>query len=86
MDELTRLTMAHHATYLFVSVLVTVWVGHTLHRHGRIFLVDKWDGTIRVLTGGGSTSLSLPADRRSLSPAGRSQSRGGSFTPVGGGS
>ena len=42
--ELTRLVVTHYGIYLVVSLLVTVWVGHTLHRHGRIFLVDAFGG------------------------------------------
>jgi hypothetical protein len=42
--ELTRLIITHYAVYLVVSVLLTVWVGHTLHKHGRIFLVDAFGG------------------------------------------
>src|SRR3954466_1048333 len=30
--------------YLTVSVFLTVWVAHTLHRNGRIFLVDAFGG------------------------------------------
>src|SRR5579871_5768841 len=30
--------------YLAISVTVTVWVARTLHRRGRIFLVDAFQG------------------------------------------
>ena len=30
--------------YLSISVILTVWVAHTLHRNGRIFLVDSFSG------------------------------------------
>ena len=33
-----------YAVYLVVSIAVTVWVAHTLHRNGRIFLVDAFHG------------------------------------------
>ncbi len=33
-----------YLTYLLISVVLTVWVGYTLHRHGRIFLVDTFLG------------------------------------------
>jgi hypothetical protein len=33
--------------YLFLSVLITVWVGHMLHRHGRLFLIDVLCGNER---------------------------------------
>jgi len=33
-----------YAVYLLVSVAFTVWVAHTLHRHGRAFLVETFHG------------------------------------------
>ena len=30
--------------YLAVSIVVTVWVAHTLHSRGRVFLVDTFKG------------------------------------------
>jgi hypothetical protein len=30
--------------YLAISLLLTVWVARTLHKNGRIFLVDSFDG------------------------------------------
>lgn len=30
--------------YLAISIGVTIWVAHTLHRNGRIFLVDSFLG------------------------------------------
>jgi hypothetical protein len=30
--------------YLTISIFLTVWVAHTLHRNGRIFLVDSFSG------------------------------------------
>ena len=38
------LTVNSHIAYLVVSILLTVWVARTLHRHGRVFLVDTFDG------------------------------------------
>jgi hypothetical protein len=31
-------------TYLAISLVVTVWVAHTLHKSGRVFLVDAFHG------------------------------------------
>jgi uncharacterized membrane protein len=31
-------------TYLLISVSLTVWVAKTLHKNGRIFLVDSFRG------------------------------------------
>jgi hypothetical protein len=38
------IVVTHYAVYLGVSLMLTVWVGHTLHKHGRIFLVDAFGG------------------------------------------
>jgi len=37
-------TIWAYLAYLFVSVGLTVWVAHTLHKNGRIFLVDSFLG------------------------------------------
>jgi len=37
-----------YAIYLAVSVLITVYVGHTLYRNGRPFLIDCLQGNERV--------------------------------------
>ena len=33
-----------YLAYLGISILVTIWVARTLHRSGRIFLVDSFRG------------------------------------------
>ena len=33
-----------YAAYLAISLAVTIWVARTLHRNGRIFLVDAFQG------------------------------------------
>ena len=33
-----------YLAYLGISILVTVWVARTLHRNGRVFLVDSFNG------------------------------------------
>jgi len=38
------LTVWTHLAYLAVSIALTVWVARTLHRNGRIFLVDCFRG------------------------------------------
>lgn len=30
--------------YAITSIIITVWVGHTLHNNGRIFLVENFKG------------------------------------------
>jgi len=37
-----------YLAYLATSVALTVWVARTLHRHGRIFLVDSFLGNERL--------------------------------------
>lgn len=41
-------TVWTYAVYLPVSVALTVWVAHTLHKHGRAFLVDAFHGDERL--------------------------------------
>ena len=33
-----------YAIYLLLSVVLTVWVARTLHRHGRVFLITAFHG------------------------------------------
>jgi hypothetical protein len=37
-----------YAVYLVVSVAITVWVGRTLHKNGRLFLVDALAGNEKL--------------------------------------
>lgn len=36
-----------HLFYLLCSIGLTVWVGRTIHHHGRVFLVDTFSGNER---------------------------------------
>jgi hypothetical protein len=36
--------IATYLLYLAISIALTIWVAHTLHRNGRIFLVDVFHG------------------------------------------
>lgn len=38
----------NHLIYLSVSILVTVWVGQTLHKNGRLFLIGIFAGNARM--------------------------------------
>lgn len=40
--------IATYLTYLAISVTLTVWVARTLHRNGRIFLVDSFLGNEKL--------------------------------------
>jgi hypothetical protein len=33
-----------YVIYLVLSLILTIWVAHTLHKNGRIFLVDAFQG------------------------------------------
>ena len=33
-----------YIVYLVISIAMTVWVGHTLHANGRVFLVQRYKG------------------------------------------
>ena len=37
-------TIWAYITYMIASVALTVWVAHTLHKNGRVFLVDSFLG------------------------------------------
>src|SRR5262249_42537556 len=37
-------TVSTYLAYLFISVALTIWVAKTLHKNGRIFLVDSFLG------------------------------------------
>ena len=37
-------TVVMYLIYLFISVALTIWVAKTLHKNGRIFLVDSFLG------------------------------------------
>lgn len=39
---------ATYATYLVVSIAVTAWVARTLHRSGRVFLIDAFAGNAAI--------------------------------------
>jgi hypothetical protein len=37
-----------YVTYLILSLAVTIWVARTLHKNGRIFLVDAFHGNAEL--------------------------------------
>jgi hypothetical protein len=37
-----------YATYLLISLAVTIWVARTLHKNGRVFLVDAFHGNAEL--------------------------------------
>src|ERR1041384_5684167 len=38
------ITVWTYLVYILISVALTIWVAHTLHKNGRIFLVDVFHG------------------------------------------
>ena len=42
------LTVWTHLAYLGISIALTVWVARTLHRNGRVFLVDCFHGNTEL--------------------------------------
>ncbi len=40
--------VACYIAYLVLSLTVTVWVAHTLHKNGRVFLVDTFHGNTEL--------------------------------------
>jgi hypothetical protein len=43
-----NITLTTYAFYLFVSATLTVWVGRTLFKNGRIFIVEAFHGDERA--------------------------------------
>ena len=39
-----NVTVAAYSVYLAVTVALTIWVARTLHKNGRVFLVDAFHG------------------------------------------
>jgi hypothetical protein len=39
----------HHVVYILISVSLTIWVGQTLSKNGRVFLVDALKGNETVI-------------------------------------
>jgi hypothetical protein len=44
MKGVVMYTVYSYVAYLVVSIILTVWVARTLHRRGRIFLIDAFGG------------------------------------------
>ena len=40
----TTLTIIHHIFYILISLGLTIWVGYTLFKNGRIFLLESFNG------------------------------------------
>jgi hypothetical protein len=40
----TQYVVGSYLVYLAISILLTIWVAATLHKNGRIFLVDAFGG------------------------------------------
>jgi hypothetical protein len=43
-----NIVFASYIAYLIISIGITVWVARTLHRNGRIFLVDSFLGNEKL--------------------------------------
>ena len=39
-----------YSLYLALSIVLTIWVAHTLHKNGQVFLVDVFDGDEAMAT------------------------------------
>jgi hypothetical protein len=37
-------TIYSYIAYLLISIILTIWVARTLHRNGRVFLIDAFHG------------------------------------------
>src|SRR5262245_14273620 len=38
-------TVYSYIAYLLISIVLTIWVARTLHRNGRVFLIDAFHGS-----------------------------------------
>src|SRR4030081_3672704 len=47
-EDMQMYIVYSYFTYLAVSLTVTVWVARTLHKRGRIFLVDAFHGNAEL--------------------------------------
>lgn len=43
-EETNYTIVITYLVYVLISVALTIWVAHTLHKNGRIFLVDVFQG------------------------------------------
>lgn len=41
-------TVTTYALYLLIALPVTIWVARTLHKNGRVFLVDCFQGNVEM--------------------------------------
>jgi len=45
MEEINApVVIGTYLSYVVISVILTIWVGNTLHKNGRVFLVDVFSG------------------------------------------
>ena len=47
-DQASLFTVTTYGLYLLLSLSITVWVARTLHKNGRVFLVDAFHGDERL--------------------------------------
>lgn len=43
-----NVVVVSHAVYLVITIALTIWVARTLHRNGRIFLIDAFHGNEKM--------------------------------------
>ena len=48
-----------YMSYLLISLAITVWVARTLHKNGRVFLVDTFHGNAELAELGGMHFFNL---------------------------
>ena len=41
-------TVGCYLAYLLISMAITIWVARTLHKNGRVFLVDSFGGNAEI--------------------------------------
>ena len=43
-NDILSTAILTYAAYIFISLCLTVWVARTLHKNGRLFLIDAFHG------------------------------------------
>jgi hypothetical protein len=43
MENDNTVILTTYISYVVLSVILTIWVGHTLHKNGRVFLIDVFN-------------------------------------------
>ena len=74
-------TLSAYAAYILLSIGLTIWVARTLHRNGRLFLVDVFDGNAQLARFAHENCVRVRPDAVSARKS-RSERGSGSLDPL----